>query len=66
MELDLRFSDKEITAWGSLELMKRMLNHIEFGTAQGLWISGTQQQLRLRSGTTGAAAHALSLMTSRR
>lgn len=34
MELDLRFSDVEVTAWGSPGLMKRMLGHIEFGTAR--------------------------------
>ena len=33
MEFELRFSDKEITAWGGMGLMKRMLDHIEFGTA---------------------------------
>ena len=30
MEFDLRFTDKEITAWGGMALMKRMLDHMEF------------------------------------
>lgn len=33
MEFELRFSDKEITAWGGMGLMKRMLDHIEFDAA---------------------------------
>ncbi|MEI6183655.1 MAG: IS1380 family transposase [Polynucleobacter sp.] len=28
MEFDLRFTDKEITAWGGMGLMKRMLDHL--------------------------------------
>lgn len=27
MEFDLLFTDKEITAWGGMGLMKRMLDH---------------------------------------
>ena len=30
MEFDLRFTDKEITAWGGMGLMKRMLDHLGF------------------------------------
>ena len=33
MEFDLRFSDKEITAWGGMGLMKRMLDHLGFESA---------------------------------
>ena len=33
MEFDLRFSDKEITAWGGMGLMKRMLDHLGFDSA---------------------------------
>jgi len=29
MEFDLRFSDKEITAWGGMALMKRVLEHLQ-------------------------------------
>ena len=39
MDFDLRFSDKEITAWGGMALMKRMLDHLDFQgglTAAGL------------------------------
>ena len=33
MEFDLRFSDKEITAWGGMGIMKRMLDHLGFESA---------------------------------
>ena len=33
MEFELRFTDKEITPWGGMALMKRMLDHLGFGTA---------------------------------
>lgn len=33
MDFDLRFTDKEITAWGGMALMKRMLDHMGFGNA---------------------------------
>ena len=33
MEFDLRFSDKEITAWGGMGLMKRLLDHLGLETA---------------------------------
>ena len=33
MDFELRFTDKEITAWGGMALMKRMLDHMGFGTA---------------------------------
>ena len=33
MEFDLRFTDKEITAWGGMGLMKRMLDHLGFEAA---------------------------------
>jgi len=33
MDFDLRFTDKEITAWGGMALMKRMLDHMGFGSA---------------------------------
>jgi DNA-directed RNA polymerase subunit L len=33
MEFDLRFTDKEITAWGGMGIMKRMLDHLGFESA---------------------------------
>ena len=33
MGFDLRFSDKEITAWGGMAIMKRMLDHLGFDAA---------------------------------
>jgi Transposase DDE domain group 1 len=33
MEFDLRFTDKEITAWGGMGLMKRMLDYLGFEPA---------------------------------
>lgn len=33
MKPELRFTDKEITAWGGMALMKRMLDHLGFGAA---------------------------------
>ena len=33
MGFDLRFTDKEITAWGGMALMKRMLDHLGFESA---------------------------------
>ena len=33
MDFDLRFTDKKITAWGGMALMKRMLEHLGFGAA---------------------------------
>lgn len=33
MDFELRFTDKEITAWGGMSLMKRMLDHLGFGAA---------------------------------
>ena len=33
MDFELRFTDKEITAWGGMALMKRMLDHLGFGGA---------------------------------
>jgi hypothetical protein len=32
MSIHLRFTDKEITPWGGMSLMKRMLDHLEFDT----------------------------------
>ena len=34
MKFDLRFSDKEITAWGAMAVMKRMLEHLQFDAAR--------------------------------
>jgi len=31
--LNLRFTDKEITAWGGMAIMKRMLDHLGFDAA---------------------------------
>ena len=33
MNFELRFTDKEITAWGGMGLMKRMLDHMGFDEA---------------------------------
>ena len=33
MDFELRFTDKEITAWGGMGLLKRMLDHMQFDTA---------------------------------
>ena len=33
MDFDLRFTDKEISAWGGMGLMKRMLDHLRFDAA---------------------------------
>ncbi|MEO6022379.1 MAG: hypothetical protein ABIP64_04540 [Burkholderiales bacterium] len=33
MEFELRFSDKEITAWGGMGIMKRLLDHLGFESA---------------------------------
>ena len=33
MGFELRFSDKEITAWGGMSIMKRMLDHLGFESA---------------------------------
>jgi hypothetical protein len=35
MEVELRFTDKEITPWGGMALMKRMLDRMGFDTALG-------------------------------
>jgi hypothetical protein len=41
MGYELRFTDKEITAWGGMGLLKRMLDHMQFDTA--LSIAGLPQ-----------------------
>ncbi|OYT90214.1 MAG: hypothetical protein CFE43_19570 [Burkholderiales bacterium PBB3] len=33
MNFELRFTGEEITAWGDMGLMKRMLDHMQFDTA---------------------------------
>ena len=33
MGFELRFSDKEVTAWGGLAVMKQMLDHLDFAGA---------------------------------
>ena len=33
MGFELRFTDKEITAWGGMALMKQMLDHLGFDQA---------------------------------
>jgi hypothetical protein len=33
MDFELAFTDKEITPWGGMALMKRMLDHLKFGEA---------------------------------
>ena len=49
MDFDLRFTDKEITAWGGMGLMKRMLDHLGFEsalTASGLPQPGSNRGYR--------------------
>lgn len=49
MEFGLRFTDKEITAWGGMGLMKRMLDHLGFEsavTAAGLPQPGSNRGYR--------------------
>jgi hypothetical protein len=41
MDFELRFTDKEITAWAGIGLLKRMLDHMRFDTA--LSIAGLPQ-----------------------
>ena len=41
MGFELRFSDKEITAWGGMGIMKRMLDHLGFEAA--LTVAGLPQ-----------------------
>ena len=41
MAFELRFTDKEITAWAGMGLFKRMLDHMQFDTA--LSIAGLPQ-----------------------
>jgi hypothetical protein len=41
MDFELRFTDKEITAWAGMGLLKRMLDHMQFDTA--LSIAGLPQ-----------------------
>jgi len=41
MNFSLRFSDKEITPWGGMAIMKRMLDHMGFDAA--LLASGLPQ-----------------------
>jgi hypothetical protein len=48
MEFELRFTDKEITAWGGMRIMKRMLDHLGFESAlaaSGLPQPGEQSRL---------------------
>lgn len=33
MGFELRFTDKEVTAWGGMGLMKRLLDHLDFDSA---------------------------------
>jgi len=49
MDFELRFTDKEITAWGGMGLMKRMLDHLGFDaalTASGLPQPGSNRGYR--------------------
>ena len=41
MGFELRFTDKEITAWGGMGLMKRLLDHLDFDSA--LQLAGLPQ-----------------------
>jgi len=33
MGVELRFTDKEVTAWGGMGLLKRLLDHMDFDSA---------------------------------
>jgi hypothetical protein len=39
MDFDLRFTDKEITAWGGMGIMKRMLDHLHFDTLRSVLLA---------------------------
>ncbi|MGD0962052.1 MAG: hypothetical protein ABSB19_19760 [Methylomonas sp.] len=38
------FSDREVTAWGGLALLKRMLDVMEFRKAMAGWVLPAQQE----------------------
>ena len=33
MGFELRFTDKEVTAWGGLAVMKQLLDHLDFASS---------------------------------
>ena len=58
MSFELRFTDKEILAWAGMALMKRLLDHMQFGnqlavvlcdspadSASCVWVSGVQARV---------------------
>ncbi len=53
MDFDLRFTDKEITAWGGMGLMKRMLDHIGFEAA--LSVAGLPRPNRWKARASSTA-----------
>ena len=65
-DFDLRSADKQITAWGSMALMKRMREHLELGAALGNsglpFLSNTPERLgtkriALLRGDSGLSDH---------
>ena len=46
MNFELQFSDQEITPWGGISVLKRMLDHLDFDAA--LRASGLPQPLSNR------------------
>ena len=48
MDFELRFTDKEITAWGGMALMKRMLDHMGFDAALVSAGGGCQASCRMK------------------
>ena len=73
MEFALRFIDKEITAWGGMGLMKRMLDHLGFESAlaaAGLPPPGNNRGYRLNNSSpnscsqSGVVPIALSMVKS--
>jgi hypothetical protein len=53
MNFDLRFTDKKITAWGGMAILKRMLDHLGFDAA----LSAAYGETFLRAHNGAAAPH---------
>ncbi|MDP4028003.1 MAG: hypothetical protein Q8P42_03430 [Gallionella sp.] len=52
-DFEVRFTDREITAWGGMALMQKMLQSIRFSDATKQWDLGSS---RNRSGTASVRA----------
>jgi hypothetical protein len=63
MGFELRFTDKEITAWGGMALMKQMLDHLGFDQALATCgLPQPQSNPWLPARTTHHPIHALDLV----